>query len=367
MPDNGNGAADEDVPPPGAAGGALVRIHQFIAEALGDASYLLVSGNEAAAVDPQRDVRPLLAAAEAAGAVIRFVFETHVHNDYLSGGRELAARGATVVAPAAAGLAFPHEGVEDGEEVAVGGARLRAMATPGHTYEHTAYLAVDERGQVAGAFTGGSVLMAAAGRSDLLGPEHTDDLLRLQWESARRLAGLLPPAAEILPTHGAGSFCSATTACADRRAPLSAELARNPIFLTPSSAAFRSLQPASAAPIPGYYRHMAPINRAGARVFGEPPVPSRLDPAGLEGLIAAGTRILDVRPRLGHAAAHVPGSLGIEESDSLLAYTGWLVPFNAALALVAPDAAQAERVTVALFRLGYEDVRGSLPFAAWQD
>lgn len=344
-----------------------MRIHQFIADALGDASYLVVSGSEAAAVDPQRDVRPLVAAANAAGAVIRYVFETHVHNDYLSGGRELAARGATVVAPAAAALAFPHHGVADGEEVSVGGARLRAVAAPGHTYEHTAYLAVDERGQVAGAFTGGAVLMAAAGRSDLLGPEHTEELLRLQWESARRVASLLPVAAEILPTHGAGSFCSSTTACADRRAPLTAELVRNPLFLSPSFAAFRSLQLASAAPIPGYYRHMAPINRAGPRVFGEPPSPARVDPATLEGLLAAGTRILDVRPRLAHAAMHIPGSLGVEESDSFLAYTGWLVPFNAALALVSTDAAQAERVTVDLFRIGYEEVRGYLPFSAWKD
>jgi hydroxyacylglutathione hydrolase len=157
-----------------------MKIIQIVAESLGDASYLVVSSGVAAAIDPQRDVRPLLAAAREHGAEIRYVFETHVHNDYISGGRELAALGATVIAPAAAGLMFPHTGANDGDVFAVGGARLRAVAAPGHTYEHTAYLAIDESGATYGAFTGGSLLVGSAGRSDLLGPDHTEELTRLQ-------------------------------------------------------------------------------------------------------------------------------------------------------------------------------------------
>lgn len=245
-----------------------MRIVQFVAEALGDASYLVASGGVAAMVDPQRDVRPYLAKARELGAEIRFVFETHVHNDYLSGGRELAALGAEVVAPAASGLEFPHRPVADGDEVQVGGATLRAVAAPGHTYEHTAYLAVSEAGEIEGAFTGGALLMAAAGRSDLLGPDHSEELTRLQWETAHRLAALLPPSAELMPTHGAGSFCSGSGACQDRRGPLSLELERNPALASPTLEIFRDLHLSSRAPIPDYYAFMAPLNRSGVKSSG---------------------------------------------------------------------------------------------------
>lgn len=341
-------------------------IIQFVTEALGDASYLVISGSEAAVIDPQRDVTPFVAAAAAAGATIRFVFETHVHNDYLSGGRELSALGATIVAPAGSGLQFPHRPISDGEDVDVGGMRLRAVATPGHTYEHTAYLAIGEDGAVVGAFTGGGVLIAAAGRSDLLGDEHTEDLTRLQWESGRRIATLLPETAEILPTHGAGSFCSSTGAGLERRAPLAAELGRNPLFCAVSYEEFRRIHLAVAMPVPGYYEHMAPLNRSGVRVLGEPPLPPRLDPGALTSYRDEGMAVIDVRPRLAYAGTHIPRSIGIEESDSLLAYVGWLVPFNAPFALIAEDGRQAARVSMDLLRIGYEGVRGYLPFSDWQ-
>jgi hydroxyacylglutathione hydrolase len=206
--------------------------------------------------------------------------------------------------------------------------------------------------------------MASAGRSDLLGPDHAETLTRMQWETAHRLAALLPPEAEVLPTHGAGSFCSSTGTGGDRRGPLSVELGRNPVLASPSYEVFRSLH-LSGAPIPAYYQYMAPINREGPRVYGEPPRPPALDPAALSAARDAGVHIVDVRPRHDYLHAHVPGSVSIEESTSLLAYVSWMLPFNAPLALVTADAAQAARVTVDLFRIGYEDVRGAMPFAAW--
>ena len=140
-----------------------MEIMQFVTEALGDSSYLVISDGEAAVVDPQRDVRPYVSAAESRGVRIGEVFETHVHNDYVSGGAELAARGAEVVAPADAGLAFLHRPIADGDEVAVGRARIRAVRTPGHTHHHVAYLAIDEAGEVVAAFTGGSIIIGGAG------------------------------------------------------------------------------------------------------------------------------------------------------------------------------------------------------------
>lgn len=340
-------------------------IRQFVADALGDASYLVVSGQDAAVVDPQRDARPYLAAAAESGATIRFVFETHVHNDYISGGRELAALGAEVVAPAGAGLRFPHRPVADGEEVRIGNGCLRAVAAPGHTYEHTAYLAIDEDGGIRGAFTGGALLMAAAGRSDLLGPDHEEELTRLQWETGHRLAAMLTGDAEILPTHGAGSFCSSTGAGMERRAPLAVEQGRNPVLVSASYEIFRALQLGTRAPIPGYYRHMAPLNREGPKVFGEPPRPPVLTPAALEHLLHEGVPVVDVRPRAEFAAAHVPGTFSIEQSDAMLAYVGWLVPFNARMALVAPGVPAAREATTDLFRIGYDAVAGAMAFEDW--
>ncbi len=335
---------------------------QFVAESLGDASYLVVSGNEAAVIDPQRDIRPFVKAAREHGAEIRYVVETHVHNDYVSGGRELAALGAEVIAPAAGKLEFPHRPVEDGDVVAIGDAKLLVTAAPGHTYEHVAYLGVNPSGEVRGAFTGGALLMAAAGRTDLLGPDHTETLTRLQWETAQKLRRLVPERADVLPTHGAGSFCSATGTDLGRCGPMAVELLRNPALAARSYEEFRALHLATAMPIPGYYRYMAPINRKGPKVYGEPPRPERLSAAAVAQL-AGEAWLIDVRARADYAAGHLPGSLEIEESGSMLAYVGWLIPFNAPIVLVTYDAAQAERVTVDLFRIGYEQVRGFAPAA----
>jgi hydroxyacylglutathione hydrolase len=340
-----------------------MRVTSIVADALGDSSYLLVSNGVAAVVDPQRDIRPYVDAAKQQNATIQYVFETHVHNDYISGGPELAALGAEIIAPAKAALAFPHRPINDGDEVQVGGVAVRAMAAPGHTYEHTAYIVLED-GQPRGAFTGGAVLMGSAGRSDLLGPDHTEELTRLQWETARRLASFLTPTSEILPTHGAGSFCSSTGSDGDRRGPLSVELSRNPLFNAPGFDPFRSQHLGDLAPIPAYYQHMGPINRNGPKIYGTPPEPPKLDLDGIDRVMKDVT-LVDVRARADHVAGHIPGSVGIEQSDSFLAYVGWLLPFNSPLALVTYDGAQAGKMSVDLLRIGYEDVRGWVPFGDW--
>ena len=175
-----------------------------------------------------------------------------------------------------------------------------------HTYEHTAYVGVDERGHTRAAFTGGALLMGSAGRSDLLGPEHTADLTRLQWETAQHIRGLLPSAASLFPTHGAGSFCSTTGSTLERYGPLSTELTRNPALSSLTPEAFAAIQLAAPAPIPGYYRYMAPINRKGPKVYGEPPRPRLLSPEEVATTTAA---VVDVRPRASFAGSHIPGSI----------------------------------------------------------
>jgi len=203
----------------------------FQTPGLGDSSYLLASGREAVLVDPQRDAWRFMDAARRRGWRFRYVLETHVHNDYLSGALETrAATGAEIAAPARGRYEFEHLAVDEGDAIEIGGLSLTAWATPGHTPEHLAWVVADlERGDAPVAvFTGGSLLVGSVGRTDLLGPALTDALTRDQQRSLRRLAEL-PASTKVLPTHGAGSFCSAPPG-ADRTSTLGRERATNPFL-----------------------------------------------------------------------------------------------------------------------------------------
>ncbi|TAK03109.1 MAG: MBL fold metallo-hydrolase [Chloroflexota bacterium] len=346
--------------------GDSMDIELFTTEGLGDASYLVASDGEAAIIDPQRDAWRFLAVADRRGLRVTRVFETHVHNDYLSGALEVrAATGAEIVAPARGGYAFPHVGADEGTTVEVGGLRLTAMATPGHTPEHLAWAVrpagTTDDGPPEGVFSGGSLLVGTAGRTDLLGPARTDELTELQMATLRRLAAL-PAAVRILPTHGAGSFCSAGPAAPSRTTSIGSELARNPVLAAMASGGFREALLGGLGAFPAYYARMAPLNRAGPAVLGGLPATRTLDAEGLAAASRAGARIVDARPRAAFAAAHVPGSLNIELDDTFAAYVGWLVPFDAPLVLVPPEpaAAAVEEAVTQLLRIGYEHVLGAL-------
>ena len=180
---------------------------------LGDRSYLAHDGRVALVVDPQRDLDRVEDLLAADNLELLVVAESHIHNDYVTGGHALAAKtGATYLVNADDEVSFERTPVRDGETVEVGDRmRLRAVATPGHTFTHLSYvLSETSTGEQVAVFSGGSLLFGATGRPDLLGQEHTDELVRLQHRSAHRLANALPDAAQVLPTHGFGSFCSAT-------------------------------------------------------------------------------------------------------------------------------------------------------------
>ena len=182
---------------------------------LGDRSYLVHDGEVAFVVDPQRDIDRVLTLLDEHGVRLTHVFETHIHNDYVTGSLALAERtGAQYLVNGEDDVSFTRTPVADGQVVEVGGRmRLTALATPGHTFTHLSYALTHQQDgldQSVGVFSGGSLLYGATGRPDLLGPEHTDDLVRHQHASAHRLAELLPDEAEVYPTHGFGSFCSAT-------------------------------------------------------------------------------------------------------------------------------------------------------------
>ncbi|MCV2490715.1 MBL fold metallo-hydrolase [Geodermatophilus sp. YIM 151500] len=339
--------------------------------ALGDTSYLLSSGGEVAVVDPQRDAWPLIDACADRGLRPRFVLETHVHNDYVSGAREWqAATGATVAGPARAGYAFPHLPLADGDELSFGGLSIRALATPGHTPEHTSYLVTEDGAEGPTAvLTGGSLIVGGAGRTDLMGAERADELTRAQCRSLRRLLAF-DDAVRVLPTHGSGSFCTASA----RNLPTSTlgdERRTNPaVRLLAQEDEFVRARLAGLPRFPAYYRHMAGLNRAGAPVLGGLPGVAALDPAGVERAAVDGAWVVDARDREGFAAAHLPGSVNVELDAAFATYVGWVVPFAAPLVLVLPEptADAAVEARTQLLRTGYDRVVGALAGgpAAWR-
>jgi glyoxylase-like metal-dependent hydrolase (beta-lactamase superfamily II)/rhodanese-related sulfurtransferase len=357
----------------------------FVTRGLGDTSYLLASGREAVLVDPQRDAWRFVAAAEARGLRIVRVLETHLHNDYLSGALEThAATGAEIVAPARGRYEFEHRAVDDGDRIELGEYTLTALATPGHTPEHLAWLVTETAPGAAtatgasapepiAAFTGGSLLVGSVGRTDLLGPALTPALTLDQQRSLRRLAAL-PDATRILPTHGAGSFCSAGPVAKGRTTTVGDERVGNPTFagIDADETTFRDELLGKLGLVPAYYAHMAALNRRGPRILRGYRPPPALDPAAFEAASASagGARVVDGRGRAAFAEAHVPGSLNIELDETFAAYVGWLLPFGAPIQLVLPDPPEGalEEATTQLLRIGYERVLGWLDggVEAWQ-
>ena len=338
----------------------------FTTDGLGDTTYLVASEREAALVDPQRDAWRFLAVAAERGWRVTHVLETHVHNDYVSGALETrAATHAEIVAPARGRYEFQHRGADEGTKVELGALRLTAMATPGHTPEHLAWAvrAADAASDAPpeGVFSGGSLLVGSAGRTDLLGDARTEELTRQQAASLRRLAAL-PAATRILPTHGAGSFCTAGPASPTRTTTVARELISNLALEAAGGGGFRDVLLGAVGRYPAYYDHMAPLNWAGPAVLGALPATPALSPQRFAEALVGGVHVVDCRPRAEYAGAHVPGSLNIELDESFSAYVGWLVPFNAPLALIlpGPGADALDEARSQLLRVGYDTVTGYL-------
>jgi glyoxylase-like metal-dependent hydrolase (beta-lactamase superfamily II)/rhodanese-related sulfurtransferase len=323
---------------------------------LGDNSFLLIDEGLATAIDPQRDIERFLRVVEERGARLVLVAETHLHNDYVSGGLGLAGvTGAEMVLPAGAGAAFPYRPAFHTEPIEVGSLVLRPLHTPGHTPEHVAYL-VEEGGRPVAVFSGGSLLVGAAGRSDLLGPERSQSLGPLQYGSVRRLAAL-PPAVGLYPTHGAGSFCTASMAGVTT-STIGAELDTNPVLGHLDAESFVAAQTAALQPYPAYYAHMGPANLAGPAPLPAATVPI-VDATRLASLVRAGTAVVDARSKQHFAEGRLPGSWGIELGSDFVTWTGWLLPFDGEIVLVVDAPSDVEEARVGLARIGFEHIVGA--------
>ncbi|MFB7469731.1 rhodanese-like domain-containing protein [Kitasatospora sp. NPDC056184] len=323
-------------------------------EGLGNRSYLAGGPGGAIAVDPPRDIDQVIAAAARRGVRITYVAETHVHNDYVTGGLELArVTGAHYLVPADAAVSYRRVLVHDGDEFDVDpAARLtfRAVATPGHTPHHTSYV-LAEAGRPVAAFTGGSLLIGTVGRPDLVEPRLTEDLARAQHASAHRLADGLADDVAVLPTHGFGSFCSAGQA-AGTATTVGAERRRNEALVKDVDTFVADLL-AGLDDIPAYYAHMGPLNAAGpAPVDLTPPAPA--DPAELARRLAAGEWVVDLRARTAFAAGHLAGSFNIEADGQVATYLAWLIPWGKPVTLLAESTEQLAAAQRELVRVGID-------------
>ncbi|MFJ7990435.1 rhodanese-like domain-containing protein [Streptomyces sp. NPDC096351] len=331
----------------------------LVDEGLGNSAYLVDLGDgRALAMDASRDLRALRAAAGRRGLRVAFAADTHLHADFLSGAVQLGHdTGATVLASAAGRRAFPYHALADGDEVDLGGLTLRALSTPGHTDEHLSFLLLDG-GRELGVFTGGSLIVNSAARTDLLGPERTEELARAQYQSLLRLTAL-PDETAVWPTHGAGSFCSAPPG-AERTTTIGAQKRANPLLAAPDEDTFVAQLVASLGTYPAYFDRLGEINRRGPAVLTAHPVLPGLSAQEVRALMAEGGNVVDVRPAADYAGGHIPGSVSIPLRGQFASWLGWLLPDTTPLAFVTGGDQDLSEIVWQAYKIGYERLAGRL-------
>ncbi|MEV4279640.1 MBL fold metallo-hydrolase [Actinoplanes xinjiangensis] len=330
----------------------VVSVEVVQTSSLGDRSYLAHDGQVAIVVDPQRDIDRILALAGRLGVRITHVAETHLHNDYVSGGLALARlTGATYLVAGADDVGFERRPVADGDEVSVSaGMGLRVVATPGHTFHHLSYILDDTDGP-AGVFTGGSLLFGTTGRTDLLGKQHAHTLAENQHSSVRRLADLLPDGAQVWPTHGFGSFCSATQSDAPE-STIGRERTANPALCLETDD-FVAQALAGLDAYPAYYAHMGARNTVGADLIDLTPI-AAADPAELATRIADGEWVVDLRNRKAFAHRHLTGTLSFGLDGPMATWLGWMAPWGAPITLLGDSEQQVADAQRELARIGID-------------
>jgi rhodanese-related sulfurtransferase len=318
---------------------------------LGDRSYIVALDGKAVVVDPQRDIDRVVAILEQNAWTPTHVVETHVHNDYVSGGLVLADElGAEYLVPRGHDYKFDATQVGDGHTFDSGPMRWRVLHTPGHTPHHVSYaVAVD--GVDAGVFTGGSMLYGSVGRPDLIGPDHTEELAHAQWRSMRRIVDEVHGEAEVYPTHGFGSFCSATNTVGTS-STVAHQAATNPALQVAEDVFVKELIDGLDA-FPAYYAHMGPANEAGAGPI-DLSLPQRAEAAELRSRIDAGEWVIDLRTKKLFAQGHVRGTLSFPSDGNAVTYLGWVIPWGTPLTLLGDTPEQVQEFQRELVRIGID-------------
>jgi glyoxylase-like metal-dependent hydrolase (beta-lactamase superfamily II)/rhodanese-related sulfurtransferase len=344
---------------------------QFYLGCLAQASYVIGDGGEAAVIDPRRDVQEYLDDAARAGLRIKYVIETHLHADFVSGHRELAERtGAEIVFGAKAGAAVPHRPVSDGDELRIGGARLRILETPGHTPESISVLAFEsaEDAHPSLVLTGDTLFIGDVGRPDLVGkPGLTPEVMAgLLYDSLHEKLLRLPDPVRVYPAHGAGSLCGKNLS--KETSSTIGEQRRGNYALQPmSKQAFVKMMTSDLPEVPQYFPTDVEINRRGAEPLAERPLPAPLEPRELLERQRRGAVVLDVRDAASFGAGHVTGSLNVGLQGQFASWAGTLIPADSSLVIVADEPARVREAATRLARVGIENVAGYLDggIGAW--
>jgi len=336
-----------------------VEILTIETKSLGDRSYVVVDGARAAVIDPQRDIDRVLAELDKRNLTLVVVVETHLHNDYVTGGLDLATRtGAAYVLPADDHVEFDHTGAHDGDELAVGeSVVLRAVHTPGHTPHHLSYVVVDG-GEPVAVFTGGSLLYGTVGRTDLISDDATEDLTRAQYRSVRRLAEELPGSASVHPTHGFGSFCSSASSSGSDASTIAQEQRTNIALTTTDEDRFVEELLSGLTAYPRYYAHMAPRNSQGPDPV-DLTAPEPVNPVELRRRVHAGEWVVDLRDRKAFAQSHLAGTVNVEIGDSFVTYLGWTIRWGTPVTLVGDTAEEVAEAQRQLVRIGIDRPAGA--------
>lgn len=335
---------------------------QFYVGCLAHASYLIGDGAEAAVVDPSRDIEMYLEEAAAHGLTITWVLETHLHADFVSGHRELAARtGATIGIGARADAQFPHRPLREGDEVRVGQVRIAALETPGHTPESLSFLvyehALDD--QPGAVLTGDTLFVGDVGRVDILSSRlPVAELAGMMYDSLHGKLLRLPDETRVYPAHGAGSLCGRSMS-QETWSTIGRERTTNAALAPMSRDAFIAEVTRDVPETPVYFLHSRDTNRAGPTLRAERSMPPPQAPAQAAEAVARGAIWLDTRPLADYAAGHVPGALLVPLDGQYASWVGTLVGPGDALVLIA-EPARAEEAVMRLARVGYENVVGVL-------
>lgn len=337
-----------------------VEIVAVVDDGLGHTSHVIALGDGSAlVVDPARFPDRQRRIAAERGWTIAWTADTHSHADYISGSPELAADGATFLASRGAGLEVAHRPIDPRGTVAVApGIELRAIPTPGHTPDHLAYLLVVD-GAAEVLFSGGSLMVGALGRTDLLGDEHREELARAMFRALQAEILTLPDDLAVYPTHGAGSFCSAPSGSA-RTTTIGTERATNPLLAIDDEDRFVATLLDGLGSFPTYFRQLPEINRRGPRIYPDLPELAQLDLDTVRTHLADGAVLVDARPITEFAEAHVAGSLSVQHRSVFASWFGWLVPLDRAVVFILDEDTDRDDLVRQCLAVGHDNLLGEL-------
>ncbi len=346
-------------------------IKSFVDENLGNSSYLVGSEetHQAVVIDAERDIDRYVRIGEGLGLQLTHALDTHLHADFVSGARELAAQyGITIGASAESNLAFDYFRFNEGDALSLGDVKLLVLATPGHTPEHISFALIEEnRTEPTALFTGGALIVGGAARTDLLGHHFTKPLTHLLYETIHQKILRYPDQVAIYPTHGAGSFCNAPSST-ERTSTVGRERQSNPLAFAESEEEFIAHALGNLPSYPTYFNYLRAVNQLGAEILRSVPVLKPLAPQAVREQMAQGAAVVDTRMPREFAGGHMPNSYGIPVGAPLSTWAGWVLPFRAPIILIADDPGMRDDAERQLIRIGYDDIRGYLDggIAAWQ-